>query len=146
MNATELMIRRAAPRDASALAEIYNEAIQSTVATFDTEPKTSEERRQWLETHREREPVLVAERDGVVVGWASLSFWSDRCAYADTAETSFYVRSENRGDGVGRRLMEAIIMEARAAINITLLSRVSPKEVSPACACTREPALVGPAP
>ncbi|MEP7071500.1 MAG: N-acetyltransferase family protein [Verrucomicrobiota bacterium] len=130
MNATELIIRPADSRDASALAEIYNDAIRNTVATFDTEPKTSDERRQWLETHGERQPILVAEKGGVVVGWASLSLWSDRCAYADTGETSFYVRSENRGESVGRRLMEAIIMEARRHQYHTLIARITEGSVA----------------
>src|SRR6185436_9995213 len=99
--------------DAPAIANIYNEAILTTTATFDTETKSVEERTRWLQTHDERHPVLVAEVDGKVVGWASLSSWSDRCAYSDTAETSFYVHSMHRGRGVGRRLKEAIIEEAR---------------------------------
>lgn len=111
--------------DAAAIGEIYDEAILTTTATFDTEPKTVEERTQWLQSHDERHPVLVAELDGRVVGWASLSSWSDRCAYTDTAETSFYVHSTHRGRGIGRRLKEAIIEEARRLRFHTLIARVA---------------------
>jgi phosphinothricin acetyltransferase len=75
-----LTIRLAQASDAAAIAEIYNEAILTTTATFDTEPKTVEEREQWLQSHDERHPVLVAEVDGRVLGWASLTIWSDRPA------------------------------------------------------------------
>ena len=125
MNAPEVTIRRAALSDAAAIAEIYNEAILTTTATFDTEPKSIEERRRWLETHDHRHPVVVAEFDGTVVGWASLSRWSDRCAYDDTAETSFYVHSRFRGRGMGRNLKEAIIDEARRLGYHTLIARVA---------------------
>lgn len=118
-------IRQAQLADASAIADIYNEAILTGTATFDTEPKSVDERIQWLQTHDERHPVLVAEKDGKVVGWASLSSWSDRCAYTDTAETSFYVHSAHRGRGIGRGLKEAIIEEARRLKYHTLIARVA---------------------
>src|SRR6187401_518011 len=99
---TPILIRRAEHADARAIADIYNEAILTTTATFDTEPKSEEERLGWIKAHDERHPVLVALVEGRVVGWASLSRWSERCAYEDTAETSFYVHSSHRGLGIGR--------------------------------------------
>src|SRR5512133_2460074 len=102
-------IRPAQVADAAAIAEIYNEAILRTTATFDTEPKTESERREWLASHGERYPVLVAVAEGKVVGWASLTRWSDRAAYDGTAETSFYVHSSQQGRGLGRALKDAII-------------------------------------
>jgi L-amino acid N-acyltransferase len=120
-----ITIRRAELADASAIAEIYNEAILTTTATFDTEPKSVDERRQWLQSHDERHPVLVAVVDGRVVGWASLTRWSDRRAYDDTAETSFYVHSTHRGRGIGRSLKDAIIEEARRLKYHTLIARVA---------------------
>ena len=48
-----------------------------------------------------------------MVGWACLTHWSPRAAYDDTAETSFYVKAEHRGKGIGRHLKQAIIDEAR---------------------------------
>ena len=63
--------------------------------------------------------------DGKIVGWASLSQWSDRCAYADTAETSFYVEAGHRGRGIGRQLKQAIIEEAGQLRFHTILARVA---------------------
>ena len=118
-------IRNAERADLEALREIYNEAILTTTATFDTEPKSAEERLQWFQSHGERHPILVAVLDGKVVGWASLNVWSDRHAYDETAETSFYVKSEFRGRGIGRKLKEATIEEARRLKFHTLIARVA---------------------
>src|SRR5690242_2393606 len=124
MSRTECTIRRAELRDAAAITKVYNEAILKTTATFDTEPKTEEDRLDWLRSHDDHHPVFVAEVAGEVVGWASLSKWSDRPAYAGTAETSFYVAEPCRGIGVGRALKEWLIEEARKAGLHTLIARV----------------------
>jgi L-amino acid N-acyltransferase len=120
-----LTIRCATLDDAAAIADIYNEAIRSTTATFDTEPKSVEDRRHWLEAHDERHPVLVAEFAGQVVGWAALTQWSDRPAYDQTAESSFYVAQPFRGRGIGRALKARLIEEARRLAFHTLLARVA---------------------
>lgn len=120
-----ITIRPASRGDVPAIAEIYNEAICTTTATFDTEPKSVEDRTKWFETHGERHPVLVATVDGCVVGWSSISKWSDRCAYDDTAETSFYVAAEHRGQGIGRQLKHATIAAARRLGYHSLIARVA---------------------
>ena len=120
-----LVVRPARRTDLPAIMEIYNEAIRTTTATFDTEPKTLDERRHWFESHDEQHPILVAEWDGQVIGWASLSKWSDRKAYDSTAETSFYVAEPFRGRGAGRELKRCIIQEARRLRYHTLIARVA---------------------
>lgn len=120
-----ILIRRAELDDLPALTEIYNEAILTTTATFDLEPKTVDQRREWLLNRGERHPVLVAVCQGAAVGWASISRWSERAAYDDTGETSFYVKSEFRGRGIGRALKEAIIAEARRLRFHSLIARVA---------------------
>ncbi len=129
MSTNGITIRRASLAHAAAIAEIYNEAILTTTATFDTETKSADERARWLQSHDDRHPVLVAVLDDVVVGWAALTAWSDRCAYADTAETSFYVHSTQRGRGIGRMLKQAIIAEARRLGFHTLIARVAHESV-----------------
>jgi L-amino acid N-acyltransferase len=123
--AAQILIRRAVISDLKAITEIYNEAIVSTTATFDTEPKTEAERLSWFEAHGERHPILVAVLGEKVVGWSSISKWSERPAYVDTAETSFYVRLEFRGQGIGRRLKEATIEQARNLKFHSLIARVA---------------------
>ena len=124
-------VRSASSRDARAIAEIYNEAVLHTAATFDTAPRSVAEQRRWLAHHAPRYPVVVAEANGAVVGWASLSAWSDRCAYEDTAEVSFYVREDWRGRGVGRGLLTKLVVEAERSGLHTLLARIAiPNPVS----------------
>jgi L-amino acid N-acyltransferase YncA len=111
----ELTIRPARADDLGAITEIYNEAVLTSVATFDTEPKSLDDRRAWFAAHGPCHPVLVAEREGAVLGWASLSRWSERPAYAETVEVSVYVAAPHRGRGVGRRLLEAVLDRGRRA-------------------------------
>jgi L-amino acid N-acyltransferase len=118
-------IRPAKASDVDAICEIYNEAIRTTTATFDTAPRSLERQRQWFESHGPRFPILVAAKNGVVVGWACLTRWSERPAYDITAETSFYVHSEHRGQGIGRRLKQALIDEARRLGFHSLIARVA---------------------
>lgn len=104
---------------------IYNEAIQNTVATFDTEPKTTEDRRLWLEQHNEKYPVHVALLEQHVVGWASLSRWSDRCAYDNTAEISVYIDPAHQGKGLGKKLMHSVLYQGKVNGLHTVLSRIT---------------------
>jgi len=120
-----LAIRPAKIDDLNAITEIYNEAILTTDATFDIEPKTDAEQRVWFANHGPRNPILVAELDDVIVGWTSLTEWSDRCVYADTAEFSFYVKEEFRGKGIGRRLLEDIIREGEKVGLHTVVARIT---------------------
>jgi L-amino acid N-acyltransferase YncA len=118
-------IRSAVPADLEAITNIYNDAVLTTTATFDTEPRTAAEQLAWWHSHSGRFSVLVAEEDGIVVGWTSLSRWSDRPAYDDTAETSVYVGREYRRRGIGRMLEEAIIDLARKSRFHTLIARIA---------------------
>ena len=120
-----LQIRPATEFDISAITEIYNDAILNTTATFDTEVKTVEERLIWFRNHDTNHPVIVAEMKGDVIGWASLSKWSDRCAYDSTAEVSVYVHADFRDKGVGKRLMELITMEGKERGLHSLISRIT---------------------
>ncbi|MGD9116789.1 MAG: GNAT family N-acetyltransferase [Dehalococcoidia bacterium] len=117
-------IRPAVATDLGAITDIYNQAILNTVATFDTSPKTAEEQKGWFDSHGPY-PLLVALQDGVIVGWASLSAWSDRCAYSKTAEISCYVREDSRGRGIGEKLSVAIVRAGREAGLHTLIARIA---------------------
>jgi len=108
-----LKIRRAVESDAEAIAEIYNHAITTSTATFDTEEKTADERQRWLAEHGDNYPVIVAELDGEVVGWGSLSRYGERPGWKFTVENAVYVRHNCRGRGIGKLLLEKLIEEAR---------------------------------
>lgn len=121
-----MTIRDARAGDLPGIFEIYHEQVMHGTATFDTEPKDTAAQGAWFSAHaRERYPILVAEEDGRVVGWARLYPWSDRCAYARSAENSVYVHKDARGRGVGRELMRALIARARGAGVCVLLARIA---------------------
>jgi phosphinothricin acetyltransferase len=120
-----LHIRPAKITDLAAITEIYNEAVLNTTATFDTDPKTLAEQEAWLAEHSTpNHPVLVAELGDQVVGWASMSAWSGRCAYAETGEISLYVAANQRGQGIGKQLMAAIMQAGQAGGLHTVLARI----------------------
>jgi L-amino acid N-acyltransferase len=125
MNQPSVTIRRATNADVPAITGIYNEAILNTDATFDNETKTAAEQEIWFKRHDAKHPVLVAVHDSEVVGWASLSEWSSRCAYAGTAELSVYIGAEHRNRGIGKRLMEETLSAGRQCGLHTVLSRVT---------------------
>jgi phosphinothricin acetyltransferase len=120
-----MRIRPAGIHDLQSILDIYNEAVQNTVATFDTEPRSMTQQKAWFEHHGPRHPVLVAEEEGAVLGWASLSEWSDRRAYDDTAEISLYVRSDRQGRGIGKALMGAVVDIGERARLHTIIARIA---------------------
>lgn len=118
-------IEHAKIEDLSDITEIYNWAILNTTATFDTIPKTPFDQCDWFKKHTERFPIFVAKIEGKVVGWCSLSPWSDRCAYSDTGEISVYVKEDYQGKGIGKCLLKHLDQEAQNLGYHTLLSRIA---------------------
>ena len=118
-------IRSATDSDQQAIMEIYNDAVLNTTATFDTDQRTIENQMDWFRKHKKNHPVFVAEKDKMVIGWVSLSPWSDRCAYDTTVEVSFYVHKDFRGQGIGTNLLEVITLEGKKGNNHTVISRIT---------------------
>ncbi|MFR5602545.1 MAG: N-acetyltransferase family protein [Lachnospiraceae bacterium] len=114
-----MIVRIAKEQDMKALLDIYNYEVEHGVATFDLEPKTMEERMEWFYAHNiGNHPLIVAEEDGRVAGYASLSAYRDKEAYAATVELSVYIDPEYRGRGVATMLMKEILEEARRRTDI----------------------------
>jgi len=113
MSTASVAIRPARSDDAPAICDIYNEGIEDGDATLETRLRTSDEQQAWLESRSERHPVVVAERQGSVVGWGSLNLFNPRPAYDHVAEFSVYVARSTRGTGVGRSLLEKLVESAR---------------------------------
>ena len=119
-------IRDARPDDLPAIFAIYNEQVLHGTATFDTEPRVAGRDDAWLrERDRDRHPLLVAEREGAVVGWAALAPWSSRGAYARRAEASVYVDARWRGQGLGRQLVTALVDRGRRVGLGVLIGRIA---------------------
>ena len=120
-----LAILRASIDYLEQITEIYNQAVLTTTATFDSEPISLDEQRIWFNEHDNKFPIFVALKSGQVVGWASLSKWSGRCAYSDTAEISIYIKDGFRGKGIGTKLMNRVLDEGRKAGIHTVLARIA---------------------
>ncbi len=102
-------VRLARPTDSDPILEIYNEAVLRSTATFDLVPRTEAEQAAWMTEHRGPHPAIVAIDEGVVVGFASLSPYRDKHAYATTVENSVYVHVDRRRGGIGRALLEELL-------------------------------------
>src|SRR4051794_28385105 len=95
------IIRSALPADLRAINTIYNHYVTRSTCTYQEKPTTGAERRKWFAKHDPRHPVLIAERDGQVLGWASLSPFHRREAYRFTVEDSVYIHQDHLRQGLG---------------------------------------------
>ncbi len=102
-------VRLATLDDAEPIRQIYNLEVTTSTATFDLVPRSLEEQQAWQAERSGARAVVVAELGGEVCGFASLSPWRDRPAYATTVEDSVYVHRDHQGRGVGRALLEELL-------------------------------------
>lgn len=107
-------LRTASAADWSRIIEIYNHAVVDGRCTADTEPVTVDGRRDWLKQHAdERYPIRLAEVDGIIVGWCSLSpYRPGRKALSGVAEISYYIDREHRGKGYADKLINDAFIHA----------------------------------
>ena len=103
-----MIIRLAQTDDLFAIVDIYNQSIPSKQSTGDTQPLRVEDRLTWFGEHRpEEHPIFVAEVDGEVAGWCSLSAYRPgRAALRFTAEISYYISYAYHRQGIGKALVE----------------------------------------
>ena len=106
-------VRPAQPEDLREIVRIYGEAVLHTVATFDLEPATETERRQWLEGFTDDDPLLVYDDGDAVLGFAFYLPYRVKPAYAKTKEVTVYIAEEHRRRGAARALYAALIAHAR---------------------------------
>lgn len=122
-----MRIRPAVIKDMPRLLDIYNYEVLNGTATFDLHPKTMDERMEWFHGHNvDNHPLIVAEADGKAVGYASLSPYRPKEAYAATVELSVYIDPEYRNRGIARRLVADILDMARQREDIhTVISVIT---------------------
>lgn len=110
-----VLIRDAVEADLPAIRDIYNHAVEHTTAIWNEVLIDVDNRRVWLELRRAKGfPVLVAEKDGKVAGYASYGEWRAFDGYRHTVEHSVYVDKDLRGGGIGKQLMLELIARAKA--------------------------------
>jgi L-amino acid N-acyltransferase YncA len=135
MTDPNVSIRSANREDAAAICRIYNEGIRGRGATFETRERTVDEVRKWFDDPRF--PILVAEQDGAVVGWAAASSYRARECYAGIAEYSIYVATSHHGRGIGNLLMQAFLDALEQAGFWKVLSRLFPENAASRALCAR---------
>ena len=107
-------VRNAIDNDLPAMLEIYNEIILNTMAVWHEEPHTLEMREQWFSLKKEQGfPVLIAESQGVLIGFCTIAPFRPWSGFRFTVENSVYVRAESRGQGVAKLLLPPLIAAAK---------------------------------
>ncbi len=121
--ATDIEVRPFRDEDWPAVRTIYAEGIATGNATFETEVPAFD---RWAAAHPPQYR-FVAILGGDIVGWVAAAPVSDRCAYAGVLEHSVYVDARTRGQGIGRRLLEALIEGADSSGVWTIQSGIFPE-------------------
>ncbi|MEZ4797982.1 MAG: N-acetyltransferase family protein [Flavobacteriaceae bacterium] len=104
----KLKIRTFKEQDWNSVSKIYAEGIATGVATFETEvPSFHVWDEKFLKQCR-----LVAEIDSEVAGFAVLSQVSKRKVYIGVAEVTIYIAENQRGKGIGKQLLNALVAES----------------------------------
>jgi phosphinothricin acetyltransferase len=107
-----MLLRRAVGRDSDAIRQIYNTEVLTSTATLDLVPRSPSDQAAWMSGHSGVYPLVVADADGVVAGFSSLSAYRPRPGYATAVEDSVYVAENFRGQGVGRLLLNGAVEAA----------------------------------
>ena len=112
----ELTVRPSVENDVPAMLAIYAHHIKNGLGAFDPEPMHDEDiKRRRKNMLRRRLPHLVAERDGVVVGYAYAVPFRKRPAYRYAVKHSIYVHPDHLHSGIGRVLLPALVDACSAA-------------------------------
>ncbi|MBT6449131.1 MAG: N-acetyltransferase [Verrucomicrobiales bacterium] len=121
----EVIIRAAVREDVPGILLIYNAAVREPSAAYEDVPHTLAQREEWFDYFTDRNyPILVAETDGVIVGWGSLGPHQERMGFRFTGAVAVYVKERSRRQGIGGRLMEALLKAGRARQLHVLLATI----------------------
>ena len=120
MNIENLQIRIATVEDSAALLDIYKPYVEKTAVTFEYEVPSLEEFRGRIKTSLKKYPVLVAECESEILGYAYAGAFQSRAAYTWAVETSIYIREDCRKFGIGRLLYEELenILRKQNIVNL----------------------------
>ena len=119
-----LDVRPARLEDAARLAEIWSHEVRAALTTTDTEPRDTAAQRAWLLEHSAAYPVVVAGAGDEIAGYAALTAYRTKPAFARTVEDSVYVDRAWRGRGVGRLLVGHLLDLATARGHRSVIARI----------------------
>lgn len=127
------VFRQGREGDLDVLSEIYNHYVRTSHLTLNTSPIAVSERLDWFREFTDSGPrrLLVAEREGVILGCAYSEPYRDHPAFDETVETSIYLAPGARGEGLGTSLYRELFVSLRKENLITALAGiVLPNEAS----------------
>src|SRR5688572_15060942 len=138
----DILIRPAVEADLAAINDIYNYYVTRSTCTYQEEPETMVGRAAWFRRHGADHPIIVATRDGNLLGWGSLSPFHARSAYRRTVENSVYVSYEHQRGGIGRSLLLDLVSRARGMGHHTIVALIDGEQAASialheACGFTR---------
>lgn len=119
-------LRAVRPEDWPRMREVFLQGIATGVASFETPETVPKAFEDWVQ-HKHRDSLIAAEGPDGLVGWAALAPASHRACYRGVAESQLYVAKEARGQGLGDRLLGALIERSRAMKIWTLEAIVFPE-------------------
>ena len=122
---TTCSLRPATNGDLAAINAIYTHSVLHSTATYQTEPSTDAERATWFAAHGAQHPVIVAEIDGRVAGWGSLSSFHARAAFARTVEESVYIHQDFHRRGIGRAILTELLARAKVLGHHRVIAAIS---------------------
>ena len=121
----DITLRPAKPVDLAEINAIYNYYIAHSTCIWTTQPCSEAERKVWYREHGSSMPVLVAEQNGRVVGWGALGSFPTAYTACGTLEDSIYVLHDFHRQGIGSRLLQALIDAAREMGLRSILANIS---------------------
>jgi len=123
-----ITIRAAVADDAPGICIVYNQGIEDRVATFETEARSPDDIAHWFGD--DAYPVVVAEEDGRILGFASTSAYGARACYAGIREFSIYVHRQAKRRGIARGLLISLSDAAAQAGCWKITSRIFPENTA----------------
>ncbi len=120
-----IIIKPANSNDLLEINAIFNYYVAHSTCVWTTTPYSDAERKVWFEEHGETMPILVAEYNGCIVGWGSLSSFRDAYTTAGTLEDSIYVHYDFHRQGIGSRILTGLIEFARQNGLRSILANIS---------------------
>jgi L-amino acid N-acyltransferase len=119
------MIRDATEKDLPAIRDIYNDAVRNTTAIWNEQPVDLANRQAWFNARQAQGyPILVAVENDEVTGYSSFGDWRPFEGFRYSVEHSVYVRNDQRGKGLGPRLMQVLIERARSAGKYVMVAAI----------------------
>lgn len=104
-----MLVRKYLNSDFQAIADIYNQAIIHGGITMDDRPYTAQDIQSIVTKFSDRETILVATQDNLVLGWGAIKKYSERWGYNLCCETSIYLSFSATGKGYGNILQTALL-------------------------------------